>query len=160
MAKYLVFLVLGLLIVITGCAQKLEVMDLKGYQDFISKQNDTLYVVNFWATWCGPCVKEIPGFLELKKELTQDKIRFVFISLNSLKELSLTEQFVQKNQLPFPTYLLHAGNPNVWIDSIEKNWSGSIPVTLFYKNGEKIFFKEGELEKSELSAELKKYINN
>jgi len=160
MAKCFVCLGLWLICSLDVLAQKLEVLDLKAYHDLVLKPTDTAYVVNFWATWCSPCVKELPGFLEVEKEMGKEKLKFVFISLNSLKELEKTEQFAISKGLPFPNYLLHAGNPNVWIDAVEKEWSGSIPFTLIYKQGKRLFYKEGELGKSELITTINYHLNN
>ena len=160
MAKCFICLGFWLFCSLEVLAQKLEVLDLKAYHDLVLKPSDTLYVVNFWATWCSPCVKELPDFLEAKKELGNEKLSFVFISLNSLKELEKTEQFALSKGLPFPSYLLQAGNPNVWIDAIEKEWSGSIPFTLIYKHGKRLFYKEGELGKSELMTTINYHLNN
>jgi thiol-disulfide isomerase/thioredoxin len=160
MAKWLVWFGFWFFCTPVVRAQKLEVLDLKAYQALVLKPSDTLYVVNFWATWCSPCVKELPDFLEVEKEKEKEKVRFVFVSLNSLKELDKTQQFAKSKGLPFPNYLLQAGNPNVWIDAVEKEWSGSIPFTLFYKQGRSLFFKEGELGKAELVSAINQHLNN
>lgn len=141
-----------------GKAQAIEVLDMSSYQNRVMLPNDSLYVVNFWATWCKPCVQELPYFLQMKEKYTQQKVVFVFINLNSLKEIEKVETFVKDKHLPLPSYLLQAGNPTVWIDQVEKEWSGSIPFTLFYQGGRKLFFKEGEFEMSELENKLKDYL--
>jgi len=135
--------------------QKIEIIHLKTYRNLVSKENDSLYVVNFWATWCAPCVKELPDFLEVEKELIDKKLRFIFISLNNKKEFNKTEVFAKRIGMSFPTYLMDAGNPNDWIDAVEKEWSGSIPFTVFYYKGKNIFFREGEWRKEALLSEIK-----
>ena len=141
-----------------GKSQVLQVIDMDSYQRRVVVSKDSLYIVNFWATWCGPCVKELPYFLELKDKYIHEKVVFLFVSLNSLKEKDKVEQFVENKHLPLPSYLLHAGNPAVWIDLVEKEWSGSIPCTLFYQGGKKVFFKEGELGLTELEDKLKLFL--
>jgi thiol-disulfide isomerase/thioredoxin len=119
-----------------------------------NKINDTLYIVNFWATWCKPCVQEMPFFIEADKKFSSQKVKVIFVSLNSLKELPGVEKFVSNNNIQNPVCLLNAGNPNDWIDKIDNTWSGSIPATCMYKKGKKIFFKEGGLTQTELEQTI------
>lgn len=116
------------------------------------KTNDTLYVVNFWATWCKPCVAEMPYFEQASQKFENKKVKVVFVSLNYARELASVEKFVAAKGIKSDCYLLDAGNPNVWIDQIEKEWGGSIPATIMYKGGKKVFFKEGEFTPAELDS--------
>jgi thiol-disulfide isomerase/thioredoxin len=118
------------------------------------KQNDTLYVVNFWATWCDPCVKELPNFQQAYKKYKTHKVKMVFVSLNSPKELEKVEQFVTDKNLVPEALLLNGGNPNSWIDKIDTSWSGAIPATVMYKHGKKVYFHEGELTQDNLNKTI------
>ncbi len=73
--------------------------------------NDTLYVVNFWATWCQPCVHEMPYFEKANAAFAEQKVKVVFVSLNSIKELPQVEQFVNNKQLKENVFLLNAVTP-------------------------------------------------
>lgn len=121
--------------------------------------NDTLYVVNFWATWCKPCVAEMPYFEEANTKFGAQKAKVVFVSLNSAKEEASVEKFVTAKNIASEVLLLNAGNPNVWIDKIEPEWTGSIPATIMYKGGKKVFFHEGELKQTELDSIIKTKTN-
>jgi thiol-disulfide isomerase/thioredoxin len=121
----------------------------------IEQNNDTLYVVNFWATWCKPCVAEMPYFEEAAQKFAPEKVKIVFVSLNYPRELGTVEKFVNQKKVQAPCYLLDAGNPNVWIDKVEPDWGGSIPATIMYKNGKKVFFREGEFTQNELDSIIK-----
>ena len=121
----------------------------------LEQNNDTLYVVNFWATWCKPCVAEMPYFEEAAKNFAPEKVKVVFVSLNYSRELASVEKFVKQKKIVSPCYVLDAGNPNIWIDKIEPEWGGSIPATIMYKNGKKVFFREGEFTQIELDSIIK-----
>lgn len=125
----------------------------------IRKGNDSLYVVNFWATWCRPCIQELPYFQSASEKFSGKKVKFLFVSLNSLKELKIVETFAINKKIKQQVLLLNAGNPNVWIDKVDSTWSGSIPATVMYKNGQKVFFKEGEFTQTEIDSitQLKTY---
>jgi thiol-disulfide isomerase/thioredoxin len=133
--------------------QSLNVEQLKAMT--LLQQNDTLYVVNFWATWCTPCVGEMPYFEEAAKKFSSQKVKVVFVSLNYPRELATVEKFVNQKKIESECYLLDAGNPNIWIDKIEPEWGGSIPATIMYKNGKKVFFREGEFTQNELDSIIK-----
>lgn len=124
---------------------KVTIVNFEQLQNYtVHKTNDTLYVVNFWATWCDPCVKELPAFQQEYKKYAAHKVRFIFVSLNSPKELGKVQSFSDNRKLGPLVLLLNAGNPNDWIDKIDSSWSGTIPATIMYKSGKKVYFGEGE----------------
>ena len=123
----------------------------------IHPENDTLYVVNFWATWCGPCVAELPYFEQAAKTNTGKKVKILLINLDFPSEKAKVTAFVEKRNLKNDVYLLSAGDPNKWIDQIDTDWDGAIPATVFYKAGKKIFFKEGEVTQIELDEKINLY---
>ncbi len=116
------------------------------------KNNDTLYIVNYWATWCRPCVGEMPYFFESAKKFKAQKVKIIFASINSVKETDKVEKFVVAKKIEQDVFILSAGNPNVWIDKVDPSWGGSIPATIMYKKKEKLFFREGEFTQTELDS--------
>ncbi len=109
-----------------------------------NKHNDTLYVVNFWATWCDPCVKELPAFQQERKKYAGHKVKFIFVSMNAARELGKVQNFVDNRKLEGTVLLLNGGNPNDWIDKVDSSWDGTIPATVIYKSGKKAYFRQGE----------------
>jgi thiol-disulfide isomerase/thioredoxin len=136
-------------------SKKVEVVTFGQLQEQAAlKNNDTLYVVNFWATWCGPCVKEMPFFEESSKIFANQKVKIIYVCLNSVKELDGVERFVKAKKIQNEVFLLNESNPNNWIDKIDGTWSGSIPATIMYKGGESIFFKEGDFTQVEIDEAI------
>ncbi len=121
-----------------------------------NKKNDTLYVLNFWATWCKPCIEEIPFFEEASRKFVVEKIKIIYVSLNSVKEIKSVQHFITTQQISNTVLLLNATNPNDWIDKIDSSWSGAIPATVMYKNGKKVFFKEGDFTQEEIILTINK----
>ncbi|ABG59241.1 thioredoxin-like protein [Cytophaga hutchinsonii ATCC 33406] len=125
----------------------------------IHPENDTLYIVNFWATWCGPCVAELPYFELAAKENADQKVKILLISLDFISEKAKVEAFIKKKNILNQVYLFNAGDPNKWINQIDTSWDGAIPATVFYKAGKKVFFHEGDLTQTELNEKIKTFKN-
>lgn len=109
-------------------------------------KNDTIYVINFWATWCQPCVEEIPYFEQLPAAFPNKAIKVILVSLdfpNQIKNRVIP--FIQKHQLKSEVILLADPDQNGWIPKVNEDWSGIIPVTLSY-NKEKNTFREGQFK--------------
>ena len=121
----------------------LEVYDYNGLQKFLNKKNDTVYVVNFWATWCAPCVKEMPYFEKLQSEYSNKGVEVLFVSLDfpHLYETKL-KPFVIDKKIKSKVIALDDVDMNTWIPKVDENWSGSIPATVIYKNDNRKFFEQ------------------
>ena len=142
---------------LTGFTQKASVIKLEQLNSLLSNKNDTTYVINFWATWCKPCVKELPFFIEAEERLKNEKVSFIFISLDFKRDLdSRLNDFVKKNMLNSTVYLIDEPDYDQWIDKVDPSWQGNIPATLIYNfNKSKREFFPKELGSDELSFILK-----
>ena len=132
-------------------------------ESIYKKKDNKLYVVNFWATWCRPCVMELPEFMEVNKTYcTNPDFKMILVSLDLAGDVeSAVQPFLVKNKIEADVYLLDDNKRmNQWIPAIDKNWGGSIPATLFYRNGVKLDFKENKMQKSELMQLIAKHLKN
>jgi len=135
-------------------SNKIVSVDYNGLKPYLSKQCDTVYVINFWATWCKPCVEELPMFTKVSRDKQNEKVKFIFVSLDFPKQLeSRLQPFVDANLKDQTVILLNDANTNAWIEQIDTQWSGAIPATLFYKNSQHIFH-EGSLTEEELLKQI------
>lgn len=134
-----------------------DIYSLEQFQHRVLQENDTVYVVNFWATWCGPCVKEMPHFRELSEEMKGKPVKFILMSLDAQANLPELNSFLQKKKINIETHLFAAGDPNVWINQLEPSWQGSIPATFLYQKGRKLSFKESYFS---TKKDLESYIIN
>lgn len=139
----------------TQAQKTLPVISLEQLNAKTINTSDTLYVVNFWATWCKPCVAEMPYFETVGTKYAAQNVKLLFVSLDSPRDTVRVTTFLTDKQIQNEAALLSAGNPNVWIDKITPEWGGSIPATVMYKKGKIVFFKEGEFTLEELENIIK-----
>lgn len=136
----------------------LEVYDFNGFQKFLEKKDGKVYVVNFWATWCAPCVKEMPYFEKLNQEYKKENVEVLFVSLDfpHLYESKL-KPFIKDKNIQSKVVALNDVDMNTWIPKVDENWSGSIPATIIYKNDTSKFYEQSFTYES-LESELKQFL--
>ncbi|MCS7073524.1 MAG: TlpA family protein disulfide reductase [Bacteroidia bacterium] len=116
-------------------------------QKLLTTPSNSKTVVNFWASWCKPCVEELPCFANLANE-GNGKVRIILVSLDATSRLSTAQEILKKKGIDFQTYLLTDPNPNAWIDKINPKWGGSIPASAIYdSSGKQVAFVEKSFEK-------------
>ena len=155
----LVVFVLSLIFCAFGVqAQSVAVIDLDQLDARLEKGADTTFIVNFWATWCGPCVKELPFFETLGANNSEKKFKVLLVTLDFVENLeSKVLPFIERKQIRSEVLLLDESNPNKWIPRVSDKWSGAIPATIFVNKQKKTrHFHEGSFEEGELEAQLSK----
>ncbi|MCF8378333.1 MAG: TlpA family protein disulfide reductase [Bacteroidales bacterium] len=142
---------------ITTCStnyrnDKVVQMDFSALKPLLSKNNDTVYIINFWATWCKPCVDELPDFEKINHDFASQKVRVLLVSLDFPDKLDkLIVPFIAKNNIQSEVIHLTDVNGNEWINKVNPEWSGAIPATLIYK-GKSRFFHEGKLSYEQINS--------
>ncbi|MTI29564.1 TlpA disulfide reductase family protein, partial [Xanthovirga aplysinae] len=119
----------------------------------VEGQKEKISVINFWASWCGPCIKEIPYFEALVKSNSDHQLQVYLISLDDVNDLGKKVQpLVDRKKLHSKVWLLDEIDFNEWVGKVNSQWSGVIPATLLinHQNGKRLFH-EGELSEVELN---------
>ncbi|MBX2875429.1 MAG: TlpA family protein disulfide reductase [Saprospiraceae bacterium] len=123
------------------------------------QQSDTTYVINFWATWCKPCVKELPYFEALHENFKGEKIKVILVSLDFKKDVEpKLIPFVEEHKLKSDVIALTDHKYNEWIDRVDPDWGGAIPVTVVYKQDQREFIGESFANQEELFALVQKML--
>ncbi|MFM7544089.1 MAG: TlpA family protein disulfide reductase [Ignavibacteria bacterium] len=148
-------LFLGIFAYCSAHAQ-VEVVSLAKLEAVLSSSTDTVHVINFWATWCKPCIEELPYFEEAHTFYASSNVRILLVSLDMSSELERTLlPFIKKKKLQSEIVLLNEPDPNAWIDKIEPSWTGSLPATIIFNGTSKrrLFF-ERQITKEELFSTI------
>lgn len=134
-------------------AQKAKIIRAADLQALMADNTETIQIINFWATWCGPCVKELPFFEKITEEGRPDvKVFLVSLDMELDPDPEKVHKFIAKRNIHSQVFLLDEPDPNSWINRIEPEWSGALPATILInqKTGERKFIgralQEGELE--------------
>lgn len=126
-------------------------------QDYISK-SDSVLVINFWATFCKPCIEEIPYFESTVDKYKDQKVKMLLVSLDLKDEYpNSIRSFAAKNNYASKIVWLNETNADYFCPKVDKKWSGGIPSTLIInpKTGYRKFF-EDQLKPEQFEMELKK----
>jgi len=126
--------------------------DYKAFEYFLSRKNDTTYVVNFWATWCKPCIAELPNFEKLNTGYQDKKVKVILVSMDMSKQVDTNLlPFIKRKNLQSKVIFLNDPDANSWIEKVDKSWSGAIPATVIYNSTQRKFYEQSltfdELEK-------------
>ncbi len=142
-------------------AQSVQMFDT--YDEFLNNvvgDESKIYVVNFWATWCAPCVKELSYFDELSVEISDNHAEVVLVSVDFKKDHDrrLLPLIVMKE---IKSRVVHLTDPdaNSWIDKIDPSWDGSIPATLFLKGSKRLFVSHEYPDVESLKNQYYSFIN-
>ncbi len=113
-------------------------------------------LINFWATWCAPCVAEFPEFVMIDKTYRAKGVRTVSISTDEKSDIETgVIPFLKKQKAEFESFVSDADDPQELIDVVDKNWSGALPATfVFDKQGKLIYTKYGIIDRAELLKTL------
>lgn len=138
--------------------EKFITVDFDGLESFLDTHRSKTLVVNFWATWCAPCIKELPAFEELGERYRDKEVLVILVSLDFPNQLERLAAFIEKHNLQSQIVFLNDPNENTWISKVDPKWSGAIPATLMINKGERKFY-ERPFNYTELESVLRANMN-
>ena len=154
-----IVLFFGLLLIVTiGIAQEVNKVKITELEKVISESKSPL-IVNFWATFCIPCIEEIPHFQKQVKAHEKDSVKLLLVSLDLEDDYASVGPFAKKRKFTAPIVWLDETNADYFIPKIDSTWSGAIPASLFINNqkGYRKFVEEG-LSEDELREEIESMV--
>jgi len=158
MKKYISILIFLYFVSYTGFAgDKIKIYNsFNEISEILKPKGDTTLFINFWASWCKPCVEELPAIEKVRNEYSNKKIKFLLVCLDDPSKIeNMVLPLLKRLDIKAHVVLLDDTDYNSWIDKIDPSWSGAIPGSLIINQNGKKFY-----EKSFTYAELKQVINN
>lgn len=151
-----ILLIICFSLITYATSAQVKLLTLNELDKRIANGKDTTYVINFWATWCSPCVAELPNFEKLRLANIKKPVKVILVSLDFKSKLQKEViPFVQRNQINAEVFLLNEPDQQQYIERIDKKWSGAIPATLFVNQKSRQLY-----EKEFTEAELKNTLLN
>ena len=158
----LLLLLLGLSLPGTTQAQApVQPMRWAQAKEIIANNESELLIVNFWATWCVPCVRELPAFQQVADEYRDQGVRLLLVSLDFEEDMEKRVlPFVQNKGLQeYEILLITNDDANAWLGQVDESWSGAIPATLLVDNqGNYLDFHEAMMTYDELKEFIHPYL--
>ncbi len=122
-------------------AQEIKTYNFEQIEPLFHYQNDTTYVINFWAMWCKPCVEELPHFEAIRKNYSDKKIKVILISLDFGKNVKeRLKKFRLRKKIDSEIALLDDPDADSWISKVSEKWDGALPATVIYRKDQKEVF--------------------
>ncbi|MCS7315095.1 MAG: TlpA family protein disulfide reductase [Bryobacterales bacterium] len=151
----------GLLIVLLCAAglsaqPRLIPLDAPGYRKLIAENRGQILLVNFWATWCEPCLKELPELVKLHRRLA-GRFRLITVSADEAEQEAEARKILAKFGVPGPHYIKRPGDEDAFIRSVDPSWSGALPALFLYdRQGRRVRSFVGETEIGVVEAGIRK----
>lgn len=147
------------LLLLWAQAAGLATVDEAGYQKLVASHKGSVLLVDFWATWCQPCRKEMPELALLEARLKAKGLRLVTISADEPEKESAARAFLAQSKFTGPAYLKRAKDDDHFINAIDPKWSGALPALFLYdRSGKKVASLVGESTMAEVEAAIKKVL--
>lgn len=143
--KYTVVILLFCLLSLMSQSQTIPKLKIQDVVNYYTKNNDTTYVINFWSTYCQPCIEEMPYLQSISKKYATKKVKLVFVSLDAKsfypKKLIA---FLKKKKITTSVIWLNETNADIFCPAVDEKWSGAIPATIIVHNkkGYKQFYEK------------------
>lgn len=125
----------------------------------LQQHGDTLVLVNFWATWCRPCIEELPAFDSVARRYRDAPLRVYLVNVDFRSQWQRVAVFVARRRFAAPVFLLSCGQGDRWMDTLHPQWSGSLPATLLWRASDSVaVLLEEELSLEELERYVQHYL--
>lgn len=129
------------------------------YPKLVAERKGKVLLVDFWATWCVPCRKEMPLVAKLEAKLRAKGFAVLTISSDELENEAAARAFLKESGIPGPGYIKAAKDDDAFIRQVEPKWGGELPALVLYdKTGKKVKVWKGETAIAEIEAAVTKLL--
>jgi thiol-disulfide isomerase/thioredoxin len=153
----IVRLLISLFIALVLSAVQLVPLDGDEYSRMLKAHRGKVVLVDFWATWCEPCREELPRLVSLSKKLDSSKFQLITISADEPEQEAGAAAILDKEGVAMPRYVKHVEDDQVFIDAIDKQWSGALPALFLYDASGKLAARFiGDSDPGEVEAAVRR----
>ncbi|MBN7814427.1 redoxin domain-containing protein [Algoriphagus pacificus] len=133
----------------------LEKLSPSGLAELLKNETDELLLVNFWATWCGPCIIEYPEFVTMQRMYGERDFQFVSVSMDNIEQEAKALKYLKGKASALPNYIMDTDDKYEVIKVVGKEWDGSLPITLLIEPGGNVaYFVPGTIDALALKKEI------
>ncbi|MDF4203089.1 TlpA disulfide reductase family protein [Maribacter sp. SA7] len=141
----------------TDGKRQITVHDFESLEPLLNTEESTIHIVNFWAMWCAPCIKELPVFKEYSKN---NDVELLFVSLDFPEDIETKlKPFLKRKGITAKVVLLDDPDANSWIDKIDPSWSGAIPFTIIFNKNKRTYHERAFESLNDLENEIHNTFN-
>lgn len=138
---------------------KLTPIDEAGYKTLLAREKGKVVLVEFWATWCKPCLKEMPELVKIEQKLRARGFRLVTISNDEHEREAAALKILQQFSVPQPSYMRRVADEDKFSASVDAKWEGALPALFLYdRTGRKVRAFIGETPAKEIEAAIEKVL--
>ena len=133
----------------------IEMIDEAGIKELTKNNSESIRLINVWATWCGPCVTELPDLVEMNFIYRHRGFELVTISADVPDKKEEVLKFLEKNHASGTNYLFHTKDKYALIEAVDPDWQGALPYTLLVKpGGEVLYAGQGTIDPLEMKRKI------
>jgi thiol-disulfide isomerase/thioredoxin len=120
---------------------ELATLDEQGVQRLAKNETDKLLLINVWATWCGPCVTELPEFVTMNRMYRRRNFQMITISLDDPQQKEAALKMLREKHVAATNYISTVGSHDRLADLLDAQWQGPLPHTLIIAPGGKVLYR-------------------
>jgi peroxiredoxin len=137
----------------------LKLIDEKGIRALVKNDGKKLRLINVWATWCGPCVTELPDFVAMNRMYRQRDFELITISADSAQEKDKALEVLKRKQVSAVNYLFDSDDKYKLMDAVDPKASGPVPHTILVAPGGKVLYRHsGPCEPLKIKRAIVEYL--
>jgi len=120
----------------------LETIDTDGVKALAANETKHLRLINLWATWCAPCVEELPELVTINRMYRRRGFEMITISLDGVKHREQALRFLKEKHVSSTNYIFDSGDRDKLAEALDKKWPGPVPYTLLIAPGGKVLYRQ------------------